>query len=176
MYFVTIGSKSELKKKAVINACMRTGHDFEVTTLDVPSGVPAQPYGDLETTQGATNRAKHAVSMRPGSWGIGIENGLFQHGDRWIDIAVVIVRSPSGVNSVWWSAGVEMPADAIALAEKRGIGKVTVGSIIAELHGCAPDDPHSFLTGGEKNRLQILTDAVEIVLGDVWASSKKEET
>jgi non-canonical (house-cleaning) NTP pyrophosphatase len=174
---ISIGSKSKLKETAIINALMRIGRDFSVKTLDVPSGVPAQPFGDLETSQGAKNRAKHAAAMTPGSWGIGIESGLMQEGEKWLDMAAVAIVPPyGGLPTVYWSEALEFPAEAVLIAQGAGFATTTVGSVLAATRGCASDDPHSFLTGGKKSRTQFLTDAVEKALRFVWGNPEKEAT
>jgi inosine/xanthosine triphosphatase len=71
---IIIGSKNPAKIAAVKNA-----FDFvqaEFVSLEVTSGVNAQPFSDEETIQGAINRAASALKEGKGEMGIGLEGGV----------------------------------------------------------------------------------------------------
>ena len=72
-----IGSTNPVKlaaAKAVI--CRLHGVHIDVVTVSVPSGVPAQPWGNRQTRRGAINRARAAQAETSATWGLGLEGGL----------------------------------------------------------------------------------------------------
>lgn len=69
---IVIGSLNETK----INAVKAVFQEANIIKKAVPSDVPAQPIGDVETRIGAINRAKHAVANSPECIGIGLEGGV----------------------------------------------------------------------------------------------------
>ena len=60
---VAVGSKNPVKVNSVRNAFAANfpGSDLEVVGYSVPSGVDDQPWGDVQTRQGALNRAENAL-------------------------------------------------------------------------------------------------------------------
>jgi inosine/xanthosine triphosphatase len=73
---ISVGSKNQAKIAAVQNVFKE--HSFDVVTVDVPSGVSAQPLSDDETIQGAMNRAELAANEPGVDIGIGLEGGVHQ--------------------------------------------------------------------------------------------------
>lgn len=55
-------------------------HDekIEFISMDIPSGVNAQPFSDEETITGALNRAMNALKKGRGDIGIGLEGGVHE--------------------------------------------------------------------------------------------------
>lgn len=156
---LTVGSKSALKLAAVRNAVQTTGRRAGVVGVDTESGVHAQPL-ESETETGARNRARFAQLTDPGSWAVGIENGLFRSGDAWLDRAVIVLRAPDGREWVRLSDPVTFPEAAVEEARRRGFDKNTAGSVLAEQTGCDPQDPHATLTEGRTTRQHILVAAL----------------
>jgi inosine/xanthosine triphosphatase len=70
---IAVGSKNPAKVEAVKLAY---GHDVEIITINVDSGVANQPFSDEETIQGATNRAKNCLKETDADFGIGLEGGV----------------------------------------------------------------------------------------------------
>jgi non-canonical (house-cleaning) NTP pyrophosphatase len=60
---IIIGSKNPAKITAVKNAFPG---EFEMISLDIPSGVNDQPFSDEETIKGAVNRATKALEEGSG--------------------------------------------------------------------------------------------------------------
>lgn len=71
---IIIGTKNPAKITAVKNAFAQTNAEF--ISLDIPSGVSAQPFSDEETIKGAINRAVGALQQGNGDIGIGLEGGV----------------------------------------------------------------------------------------------------
>lgn len=73
---ISIGSKNLAKIAAVKNAFKE--YRYEIVSVDVASGVSAQPMTDKETIQGAINRATSAATEMKAEIGIGLEGGVQQ--------------------------------------------------------------------------------------------------
>ncbi|MFK9091144.1 DUF84 family protein [Bacillus salipaludis] len=73
---IIIGSKNPAKINAVKNSFDDQEADF--VTIDIPSGVNAQPFSDEESIEGAINRAIGALKQGNGDIGIGLEGGVHE--------------------------------------------------------------------------------------------------
>ena len=82
---IAVGSQNPAKIGAVERALKRCLHDnvtVQISGFNVPSGVPDQPFGDLETLVGGKNRAKAAYEAYqvenkiPPDIAVGMEGGL----------------------------------------------------------------------------------------------------
>lgn len=69
---IIIGSNNPTKIKAVQDVFTSA----EVTSLNVPSNVSAQPFSDEETRTGAINRAVYCAKSTSNAIGIGLEGGV----------------------------------------------------------------------------------------------------
>lgn len=79
---IRVGSLNPVKVDAVKEMLEPLGHD--VMGVQVLSEVSEQPFSDLETVQGAENRAKAALTLN-GDIGIGLEAGLERfHGQLYL--------------------------------------------------------------------------------------------
>lgn len=100
-----VGSLNPVKINAVTQAASETWPAVRVTGVDVPSGVPSQPWGDEQTRAGARNRAAAALDdglrqlQQDGKRspaddamvGIGLEGGVFELDDQvWSTVWVVV--------------------------------------------------------------------------------------
>jgi inosine/xanthosine triphosphatase len=70
---IIIGSNNPAKIEAV-KAAFGEGHEF--FPFDAPSEVSNMPFSDEETIQGAINRARNALKIGEGDFGIGLEGGV----------------------------------------------------------------------------------------------------
>ena len=84
---VAVGSKNPVKVNSVRNAFAANfpGSDLEVVGYSVPSGVDEQPWGDVQTRQGALNRAENALGAHclahggaPPDYAVGLEGGVVE--------------------------------------------------------------------------------------------------
>ncbi|WAA10089.1 DUF84 family protein [Fervidibacillus albus] len=71
---IAIGSTNRAK----IEAVQRAFSDDIVVSVNVPSGVNAQPFSDEETIRGAIQRAKNALEKTDVHIGIGLEGGVME--------------------------------------------------------------------------------------------------
>lgn len=82
---VAVGSTNPVKVGAARNVFARLFDSPEITGVEVPSGVAAQPVGEGETMQGAVNRARAALAATGADWGVGLEGGVaFRDGQCWM--------------------------------------------------------------------------------------------
>lgn len=85
---ITVGSKNPVKVGAARSVLVRVAPAAEVTGVEVPSGVPDQPWGDQQTIEGALARARlalgealaHGGVSADAALGIGIEGGVAEDG------------------------------------------------------------------------------------------------
>lgn len=75
---IAIGSTNPTKTRAVENVVRVLYSDLEIVTLEVPTGISAQPIGDEETRRGALNRARAVLELTDAEWGFGLEGGVIQ--------------------------------------------------------------------------------------------------
>jgi inosine/xanthosine triphosphatase len=95
---LVIASNNPVKVRATLAGfhVVFPGQEFQVSSLNVPSGVPDQPVGNHQTLQGALNRAQAARLARPqGDYWIGIEGGVEWDGPDLFAFAWVAVCSAS---------------------------------------------------------------------------------
>nr|WP_246363100.1 inosine/xanthosine triphosphatase [Deinococcus budaensis] len=120
-----------------------------VEGVAVPSGVPDQPLGEVQTREGAVNRARGALAHAPGTdaWGVGLEGGVRLEGTEGRLFGVVAVahaRAGQVVVEVSRTADLRLPARVAARVQegeelgpvmdewlglrdiKRGVGSVGV--------------------------------------------------
>ena len=154
---IVLASESKTKIEAVQKAF--ADKSIELVAVSVPSGVNEQPMGD-ETLTGAFNRLAAAREKVPGAdLYIAIENGVFLEHRSYIDRAIVLVARGDGTPEPFYSEGVLFPAEAVKEAIKRGLDKITVGKVMAEM-GIVKDhaDPHKDLRA--KSRSVILAETM----------------
>lgn len=102
---IVIGSLNKTK----VNAVKTVFEKEEILTVEVPSGVSAQPVGDEETLQGATNRARGARKTSQNSIGIGLEGGvMFLHEELYLCNWGAIV-TPDGKLFTAGGARIQLP-------------------------------------------------------------------
>ncbi len=163
-YGLQLGSASIHKLEALKEACVRVGIEVDVNASPAESEINAQPYGFDETYRGAMNRAKNTQTKNPKTVKIGIENGIVPIGDKFVDLAVVVVLVPNSESFIGTSAGIDFPREVVEEARKRGFETTTAGDVMAETMGASKTDPHSTLTGDKISRKEILVEAITLVL------------
>mmetsp|Transcript_33387 Transcript_33387/g.59165 ORF Transcript_33387/g.59165 Transcript_33387/m.59165 type:complete len:191 (-) Transcript_33387:5-577(-) len=151
----------------------------QVEGVKAASGVRDQPFGHEETIQGALNRLEDAKLQAPAAdLYISMENGLFEVCTRpdhvmGFDLAWVAIEDSAGRRSLAHSAGVEMPAAAVAVAKESNFSR-TAGSQVAHSANCTrtsdlvdPQDPHKYLTNGDCSREELLLSALSVAWGQL---------
>ena len=91
---IAVASGNPVKRRATLEAVrVALGHDdVEAVVVEVDSGVPEQPLGDVETLTGARNRAAAARAILPDAdlW-VGLEGGVVERDGTLECLAWVVV-------------------------------------------------------------------------------------
>ncbi len=103
---IGIGSLNQTKIKAV----QTVFNGYDVCAKDVSSDVAAQPIGDMETKQGAINRALHVHRMMGKGLAVGLEGGIMKVDETLFLCNWGAIVTPEA--SVYTAAGarIELPA------------------------------------------------------------------
>lgn len=176
---VALASKSPVKQ-AVCAAIFNQLTNVEIILVPVSSDVPEQPF-DKQSTDGALNRAENAMRACPDAdMVVAIENGIFEEDGVYVDKGIVAILTKGmkredavlecsdgvvfGQQVLAYRDGTALTArDAVIEAGKRdgGYGVWTAGKVMAEWQpNLKHDDPHKYLTGGVKSRVEYLEDAL----------------
>jgi len=160
---IAVGTKSELKLRAVANAFARAGLIVNVRGYKVESDVPKQPFSTEDIMLGAKNRAERAL-VEDGSahYGVGVESGIIREGGAYFEIAgCILVDTSFAVVGKSFSAAVETPSKVVERIKEEDS---EAGVVVGELTGNKEKDPPSYYTGGKMKREELLEDAIFIAL------------
>jgi inosine/xanthosine triphosphatase len=107
---IYVGSTNPVKRAAAAAVLGRVYDPApEVRTVDVPSGVPDQPWGDEQTARGALNRARAAVRLVGAALGVGFEGGLLEvDGQLYTSAWCAVVRN-DGTTGLGGGANLLLP-------------------------------------------------------------------
>lgn len=125
---VAVGSANPVKVEAVRAVMERIYGEVRITAVDVPSGVPPQPFGE-QTHTGALNRARTALGDH--DMAVGIEAGVFEMLDGLYDIQHCAIVSRDGRETFGHGSGFRYP-DGIADLVRGGM---TVGDAVHSVYG-----------------------------------------
>ena len=125
---IAVGSGNRVKVAAVRTVMERVYGDVRITAVDVPSGVPDQPFGE-QTHRGSENRARAALGDH--DMAVGIEAGVFEMLDGLYDIQHCTIISRDGKATYGHGSGFRYP-DRIAELVRGGM---TVGDAVHEVYG-----------------------------------------
>ncbi|CAG9461631.1 unnamed protein product [Pedinophyceae sp. YPF-701] len=128
-YKVLVASRNPTKINSVQRALERCFpfSKFDVTGVPVPSGVPDQPHGDLQTLQGARNRVmnlqKHApVHKTPDLWGwVAIEGGVGWQSDSHRPQAPLLSRTPATEGACDREHGIEPDGEDLSARDRMEV-------------------------------------------------------
>lgn len=159
-----IGSRNPAKVEAVKRALEALAPGCEVVTLEVASGVGAQPIGDAATRRGARRRARAALRQSGADIGFGLEGGVvFASGRVWLCswVAALDRRGRLGEAS---GLRMELPP---ALADDLRAGR-ELGDLVDALFGVREAKRAAgaigLLTGGAVSRTDAFADLVAMAL------------
>ncbi len=125
---IAVGSANVVKVAAVRSVMEKVYGEVRITAVDVPSGVPEQPFGD-QTHQGSENRARGALGDH--DMAVGIEAGVFEMLDGLYDIQHCTIISRDGKVTYGQGSGFRYP-DSIAELVRKGM---TVGDSVKAVYG-----------------------------------------
>ncbi len=112
---IAIGSANAIKCQAVKAVLKPLYPRAEFVSVEVPSGVPAQPFGDEQTRAGALNRARAALRQTKADLGVGLEGGVQETEFGMMTTAWCVILSAEGRLGVGGNACVLLPQ---AVAER----------------------------------------------------------
>lgn len=75
---IAIGSMNKAKIRAVERALVESDMESIVISIDAPSSVSGMPFSDMETMEGAINRAEYCCLYEDINYGIGLEGGVME--------------------------------------------------------------------------------------------------
>ena len=125
---IAVGSLNPVKVSAVRSVMERVYGEVRITAVDVPSGVPPQPF-EGQTHEGSRNRALAALGDH--DMAVGIEAGVFEMLDGLYDIQHCTIVSRDGRETYGHGSGFRYP-DRIAELVRSGM---TVGDAVHEVYG-----------------------------------------
>lgn len=105
---VAVGSKNPTKVLAVKEVFEDVFKHVDIVDLRVESMVSRQPL-NIDIIHGAHNRAKRAMELADTDYGVGIEAGLFNLGDRWYNLGFVVIINRWGELGTGTSGWFECP-------------------------------------------------------------------
>lgn len=111
---IVIGSLNPVKRGAAEAALKPLFPAATFLALDVPSGVPAQPWGNDQTRAGALNRARAALAQSGADWAVGLEGGLVQTEIGLMTCAWAAVVAADGRTGLGGGANLLLPPDVAA--------------------------------------------------------------
>ncbi|MEA3238625.1 MAG: inosine/xanthosine triphosphatase [Candidatus Bipolaricaulota bacterium] len=162
---VNIGTNNSLKLEAVraVFATAFPEDDIEVTGVNVPSGVPAQPF-DGELALGALSRARAA--LLDADYSVGIEAGIvsFPGCEERFSVQFCTIVDQDGEVSVGHGPGYTLPSEVIAALKagsdlNREMSRISGIDEIRDKIGAV-----GYLSKGITDRLTITRDAVLMAL------------
>jgi inosine/xanthosine triphosphatase len=162
---VNVGTRNSLKVEAVraVFGAAFPEDDIKVNAIDVPSGVPAQPFGEQVAT-GAINRARAA--LLDADYGVGIEAGIvpFPGCNERFSVQFCAIVDKKGKLSVGHGPGYTLPSGVLDKLDagsdlNREMSELSGIEEIREKIGAV-----GYLSNGMTDRLTITRDAVLMAL------------
>ena len=136
---VVVGSMNPVKIAAVRAVVARLDPNAVVLGSNVDSGVPSQPFGDVETQRGAETRARAALVLVGASLAIGLEGGVVDLADgRMRTCAWAVAIDAAGTVGIGGSLAIPLPAviaDRVRAGEELGHAMDAVGNTVGTKHG-----------------------------------------
>jgi inosine/xanthosine triphosphatase len=129
---VIVGSLNPVKLNATRNILEKIYGEIDISSKDVDSEVPDQPFGLDETIKGAVNRAKNSYSVDM-DLSVGIESGLMETPNTitgYIDLQWCAIFDGEKV-TLGVSSGFEYPPEVV----KEVLSGVEVGDVMDKITG-----------------------------------------
>ena len=123
---VAVGSTNPIKIQAVMEAFQEMFDEVEVRGIEVESHVSHQPFRE-EVLEGSVNRAEGALQRSGADFGVGIEGGIIQLGDKWYNLGFVAIVNRAGKIGTGTSEWFECPPTIL--------GQLKCGKELGEMMG-----------------------------------------
>ncbi len=162
---VAIGTKNPAKVQGIKRAFARYYKGVEVRPVDSTKVAKAQPRGLKEMAAGATARAKYALSVAGGDFGVGVEAGIFTIGSVYFDNQVGAIADRSGKVSLGHSAGYMLPREAMEELFREGKELERWAEKVSGIDGVGDKGGLvNFLTRGTMTRADLTEQCVVMAL------------
>ena len=131
MKFV-LGSKNKAKIEAVENWLKNNFKNFNsVEGVEVESEISEQPLSNEVTIDGAINRAKNALELRPDAdYGVGLEGGVYKVKEKMFMNGWACLIGKDNIIKIGSTPSIEVPEE-IALKLENG---QELGDVMKEMH------------------------------------------
>ncbi|MDD5110678.1 MAG: inosine/xanthosine triphosphatase [Patescibacteria group bacterium] len=116
---VVVGSKNPVKIEAVRLAFQTVWPktNWNVSGIDVASGVSHQPMSSDEAIRGAENRARNAMAQADADYGVGMEGGFQRVGEHGFSMGWTVVADRRGNTGIGASLHTLMPPQMVGMLE-----------------------------------------------------------
>ena len=131
---VAVGSRNPVKGAAVRAVLGRVAPQATLETVAAASGVPDQPFGDVETIAGARARAIAARAATDADLGVGLEGGVVDGPEGMRTCAWCVVVDREGREGVGGSLAMPLP-DAVAQMIRGGMELGHAMDALVAAHG-----------------------------------------
>jgi inosine/xanthosine triphosphatase len=173
MVKVGIGSKNPAKVSSVEQA-LSHWNQFDLVSVNVPSGVSEQPLSDQETINGALNRAQRALKEVNGDIGIGLEGGVQETEQGLFLCNWGALVAPQINPIVAGGARISLPED---IAERLRAGE-ELGPIMVDFANKenvrSKEGAVGIFTNGMINRSEMFTHIMKLLVGQYEYQVKKK--
>jgi inosine/xanthosine triphosphatase len=162
--YIAIGSTNPVKNNASKHVLSSVYANVTFTSVDVPSGVSDQPWGNDETRRGAFNRAKTALVKTKSDMAIGLEGGVQEIETGLYTCAWCVIVDQTGKVGIGGNSCVRLP-DEVATAVRSGL---ELGAAMDQLTG-QKNTKHQlgaigFLTNGLSSRQEAYEILIKMAL------------
>jgi inosine/xanthosine triphosphatase len=118
---VAVGSANPVKLAAARSVIRRVAPSARIESMNVPSTVRDQPFGDDETIRGALARAHGARQAMGADFGIGLEGGVVETQDSLRTCAWAAVVNAAGREGIGGSLAMPLPDSVARLIRNEGL-------------------------------------------------------
>ncbi len=162
---IAVGSTNPVKLAAAQAILSRAFPEATFIPITVPSGVPAQPWGNEQTRLGAFNRARAALLETGADFGVGMEGGIIETSVGLMTCAWCAIVD--GAGKVGYGGGVHMllpPTVADILRRQGELGPI-MDALIHEQDTKQRQGAVGILTNGLTNRQAVYEQLVAMAAG-----------
>ncbi len=149
---IAIGSTNPVKRRAAENVLAPLYEAASFLTCEVASGVPAQPWGDLETRTGAINRAQAALATENADLGIGFEGGVVENEIGLFTCSWAAIVDKAGHLGVGGNSGLQLPEAVSAVLRQGGELGTAMDALVGAHNTHQREGAIGILTGGLVDR------------------------
>jgi len=156
---IYLTSEDATKLGALKEALTKMNISSEIIGVNPKIGVDEELVGTDNIAEAALRRLSELKKqINEPCMIVSIVSGIIKKDNKWIDTSIAVAQDEHGNTSISRSAGLVFPDALVKKAQRRGFGKHTVSSVLAE-ESAEHDlgvDPHIILTSGHLSRRHLL--------------------